>query len=143
MRIWQQIWNYSWLNFMWSWAQFFNFGSRVGLKAVVLEQSDKLRSEGTTIGLFNNGMRILELFDLADQFRNIYFNNSKYVLVSDKCFIIVGLWLLDVNFSDQLSLKRVQFVFLTNSSNYCCRIEYLNQYGTRLTIMDLSHCEGG
>jgi 2-polyprenyl-6-methoxyphenol hydroxylase-like FAD-dependent oxidoreductase len=72
---------------------------KVGLKAVVLEQSDKLRSEGTTIGLFNNGMRILELFDLADQFRNIYFNNSK--------------------------------------------IEYLNQYGTRLTIMDLSHCEGG
>jgi hypothetical protein len=85
MRIWQQIWNYSWLNFMWSWAQFFNFGSRVGLEAVVLEQSDKLRSEGTTIGVFNNGMRILELFDLADQFRNIYFNNSEYVLASDKC----------------------------------------------------------
>ncbi|CAK9208139.1 unnamed protein product, partial [Sphagnum troendelagicum] len=57
---------------------------KVGLKAVVLEQSDKLRVEGTTIGLFNNGMRILELFDLADQFRSIYFNNSEYVLVSDK-----------------------------------------------------------
>ncbi len=57
--------------------------------------------------------------------------------------IIVGLWLLDVNFSDQLSLKRVQFVFLTNSSNYCGRGEYLNQYGRRLTIMDLSRCEGG
>ncbi|CAM6028645.1 unnamed protein product, partial [Sphagnum balticum] len=49
----------------------------VGLKAVVLEQSDKLRPEGTTIGLFNNGMRVLELFDLADQFRNIYFNISE------------------------------------------------------------------
>ncbi|CAK9251732.1 unnamed protein product, partial [Sphagnum jensenii] len=53
---------------------------KVGLKAVVLEQSDKLRAEGTTIGLFNNGMRILELFDLADQFRSIYFNNSEYIL---------------------------------------------------------------
>ncbi|CAK9213343.1 unnamed protein product [Sphagnum troendelagicum] len=46
----------------------------VGLKAVVLEQSDKLRPEGTTIALWNNGMRILELFGLADQFRSMYLN---------------------------------------------------------------------
>jgi hypothetical protein len=80
-------------------GSFFKFGSRVGLKAVVLEQSDKLRSEGTAISLSSNGMRVLDIFDLANQFRNIYFNIP--------------------------------------------RGEYLNQYGRRLTIMDLSHCEGG
>jgi 2-polyprenyl-6-methoxyphenol hydroxylase-like FAD-dependent oxidoreductase len=47
---------------------------KVGLKAVVLEQSDKLRPEGTTITLWKNGMRILELFGLADQFRSMYLN---------------------------------------------------------------------
>jgi hypothetical protein len=57
--------------------------------------------------------------------------------------IIVGLWLLDVNFSDQLSLNGVQFVFFINSSYYFGRIEYLNQYGRRLRIMDHSRCEGG
>jgi 2-polyprenyl-6-methoxyphenol hydroxylase-like FAD-dependent oxidoreductase len=50
------------------------FGSRVGLKAVVLEQSDKLRPQGTNMTLWNNGMRILELFGLADQFRSMYLN---------------------------------------------------------------------
>jgi hypothetical protein len=104
------------------------------LKAVVLEQSNKLRSEGTAIALQSNAMRVLQLFDLANQFRNIYFNIPGYVLTSG---------LLDVNFNDKLSLNRVQFVFLINSSYYFGRIEYLNQYGRRLTIMDQSHCEGG
>jgi hypothetical protein len=60
-------------------GSFFKFGSRVGLKAVVLEQSDKLRSEGTAISLSSNGMRVLDIFDLANQFRNIYFNIPRYV----------------------------------------------------------------
>ncbi|CAM6028643.1 unnamed protein product [Sphagnum balticum] len=72
---------------------------KVGLKAVVLEQSDKLRPQGTTMTLWNNGMRILELFGLADQFRSMYLN-------------VPG-------------------------------VEYLNQYGRRLAIVDHSHCEGG
>jgi 2-polyprenyl-6-methoxyphenol hydroxylase-like FAD-dependent oxidoreductase len=58
---------------------------KVGLKAVVLEQSDKLRPEGTTMTLWNNGMRILELFGLADQFRSMYLNITGYVLVFHKC----------------------------------------------------------
>jgi 2-polyprenyl-6-methoxyphenol hydroxylase-like FAD-dependent oxidoreductase len=51
---------------------------------VVLEQSDKLRPEGTTMTLWNNGMRILELFGLADQFRSMYLNTPGYVLVFHK-----------------------------------------------------------
>jgi hypothetical protein len=57
--------------------------------------------------------------------------------------IIVGLYLLDVNFKKKLSLKGVQFASLTNSSNYFGRVEYLNQYKRRLTLLDHSHCEGG
>jgi hypothetical protein len=57
--------------------------------------------------------------------------------------IIVGLYLLDVNFKKKLSLKGVQFASLTNSSNYFGRVEYLNQYRRRLTLLDHSHCEGG
>jgi 2-polyprenyl-6-methoxyphenol hydroxylase-like FAD-dependent oxidoreductase len=60
------------------------FGRRVGLKAVVLEQSDKLRPQGTTMTLWNNGMRILEIFGLADQFRSMYLNVPGYVLVFHK-----------------------------------------------------------
>jgi 2-polyprenyl-6-methoxyphenol hydroxylase-like FAD-dependent oxidoreductase len=60
------------------------FGSRVGLKAVVLEQGDKLRPQGTSITLWNNGMRILELFGLADRFRSMSRNVQGYVLVFHK-----------------------------------------------------------
>jgi hypothetical protein len=72
-------------------GSFFKFGSRVGLKAVVLEQSNKLRSEGTTIALSSNGMRVLEIFDLANQFRNTYFNIPGYLFKFLTSAIIVGL----------------------------------------------------
>lgn len=49
-------------------------GNRVGLKAVVLEQSDRLRSEGTSITLWTNAMRVLEIFEIAEQFRQASIN---------------------------------------------------------------------
>ena len=49
-------------------------GNRVGLKAVVLEQSDRLRSEGTTITLWTNAMRVLDVFEMAEKFRRAYIN---------------------------------------------------------------------
>lgn len=57
--------------------------SRVGLKAVVLEQSNKLRAEGVTIALYTNGMRVLQILGLADRFRNTSINISRYVSVVD------------------------------------------------------------
>ncbi|CAK9273288.1 unnamed protein product [Sphagnum jensenii] len=47
---------------------------RLGLRAVVLEKSDRMRSEGTAIVLWTNAMHILEVLDLADQFRSMYIN---------------------------------------------------------------------
>jgi 2-polyprenyl-6-methoxyphenol hydroxylase-like FAD-dependent oxidoreductase len=41
---------------------------------VVLEQSDRLRAEGTSITLWTNAMKALELLDIADQLRNTYIN---------------------------------------------------------------------
>jgi len=61
------------------------YWNRVGLKAVVLEQSDKLRVEGTTITLWNNAMKVMELFNIADQLRNAYVNTTGYVPFSHTC----------------------------------------------------------
>lgn len=49
-------------------------GNRVGIKSVVLEQSDRLRSEGTSITLWTNAMRVLEVFEMAEQFRRASIN---------------------------------------------------------------------
>jgi 2-polyprenyl-6-methoxyphenol hydroxylase-like FAD-dependent oxidoreductase len=70
------------------------YWNRVGLKAVVLEQSDKLRVEGTTITLWNNAMKVMELFDIADQLRNTYVNTTGYVPFSHICknclYVVIG-----------------------------------------------------
>jgi 2-polyprenyl-6-methoxyphenol hydroxylase-like FAD-dependent oxidoreductase len=58
------------------------FWSRLGLRAVVLEKSDRLRSEGTAIVLWTNAMHVLEVLGLADQFRSMYINLPGYALVS-------------------------------------------------------------
>jgi hypothetical protein len=58
------------------------FWDKVGLKAMVLEQSDKLLIEGVSITLWNNTMHIFDLFDIGNQFKNMYINMPRYVLVS-------------------------------------------------------------
>lgn len=60
--------------------------SRVGLKAVVLEQSNKLRAEGVTIALYTNGMRVLQILGLADRFRSTTINIPRCVLAVDSLF---------------------------------------------------------
>ncbi len=50
------------------------YWNRVGLKAMVLEQSNRLQAEGTSITLWNNAMKALELLDIDDQLRNTYVN---------------------------------------------------------------------
>ena len=57
--------------------------SRVGLKAVVLEQSNKLRAEGVSIALYTNGMRVLQILGLADRFRSTSINIPRYESVVD------------------------------------------------------------
>ncbi len=70
------------------------YWNRVGLKAVVLEQSDRLRAEGTSITLWTNAMKALELLDIADQLRNTYVNVLGYDLISHRCrnccYVIIG-----------------------------------------------------
>jgi 2-polyprenyl-6-methoxyphenol hydroxylase-like FAD-dependent oxidoreductase len=51
----------------------------VGLKAMVLEQSDNLRTEGTAITLSSNAFLVLENLDVADQFRSTYLNIARYI----------------------------------------------------------------
>jgi 2-polyprenyl-6-methoxyphenol hydroxylase-like FAD-dependent oxidoreductase len=67
---------------------------RVGLKPVVLEQSDRLRSEGTSITLWNNAMKVLELVDVADLLRNTYVNVLGYDIIFHRCknccYVVIG-----------------------------------------------------
>jgi len=70
------------------------YWNRVGLKAVVLEQSDRLRSEGTSITLWNNAMKVLELVDVADLLRNTYVNVLGYDIIFHRCknccYVVIG-----------------------------------------------------
>jgi hypothetical protein len=85
------------------------YWNRVGLKAVVLEQSDRLRAEGTSITLWNNAMKALELLDIADQLRNTYVNVLGYDFISHRCKIIV-MWLLENHF--KIKKFKYNFCFL-------------------------------
>ncbi|KAG0626499.1 hypothetical protein M758_2G131400 [Ceratodon purpureus] len=47
---------------------------RVGIKAVVLEQSDALRAGGSALALWNNAFNVLEVLGLSEQFRTMFTN---------------------------------------------------------------------
>jgi len=51
---------------------------RVGHKAVVLEQSDTLRAMGTTLTLWSNAFRVLDVLGIGDKFRTMYTNLLAY-----------------------------------------------------------------
>ncbi|KAH8969659.1 hypothetical protein BDL97_02G044900 [Sphagnum fallax] len=60
---------------------------------MVLEQSDKLQPQGTSITLWNNGMRICELFDLARPIQKHVSQRSKVLVGYDGVNSIIGFWL--------------------------------------------------
>ena len=53
---------------------------RVGLRAVVLEQSDTLRATGTCLSLWTNAMRVLDVLGIGEKFRTMSHNVLEYVL---------------------------------------------------------------
>ena len=55
---------------------------RVGVKALVLEQSGGLRTEGTSLSLFPNAWRALDALGVADKLRGSFINITGYWLHS-------------------------------------------------------------
>lgn len=53
---------------------------RVGVKALVLEQSGNLRAEGTSLTLFPNAWRALDTLGIADELRGSFTNITGYFL---------------------------------------------------------------
>jgi 2-polyprenyl-6-methoxyphenol hydroxylase-like FAD-dependent oxidoreductase len=51
---------------------------RVGIRAVVLEQSDALRASGAALALWSNAFRVLEVLGIAEQFRTMFTNLLAY-----------------------------------------------------------------
>jgi 2-polyprenyl-6-methoxyphenol hydroxylase-like FAD-dependent oxidoreductase len=50
----------------------------VGVKALVLEQSGALRTEGTSLTLFPNAWRALNALGVADEIRGSFVNLTGY-----------------------------------------------------------------
>lgn len=55
---------------------------RVGVKALVLEQSGGLRTEGTSLSLFPNAWRALDALGVADKLRGSFVTITGYSLHS-------------------------------------------------------------
>lgn len=68
---------------------------RVGLKAVVLEQADTLRAMGTSITLWTNALRVLDVLGIGEQFRRMYCNILEYAIINEGGKRIAGLVLAD------------------------------------------------
>lgn len=51
---------------------------KVGLKAVVLEQANTLRSGGISITLWANAFRVLDVLGVGEKFRTMYTNIQEY-----------------------------------------------------------------
>lgn len=68
---------------------------RAGLKAVVLEQSDTLRAQGTSLTLWTNALRVLDVLGIGEQFRSMYCNILEYVVYNQRGKRIAGLVLAD------------------------------------------------
>lgn len=62
-------------NFLQAWLWGWN---RVGVKALVLEQSGALRTEGTSLTLFPNAWRALNALGVADEIRGSFVNLTGY-----------------------------------------------------------------
>ncbi len=61
----------------WSWWCVF-WMCRVGIKAVVLEQAENLRSGGAALGLWRNAFHVLQVLGLSEKMRAMYTNILTY-----------------------------------------------------------------
>jgi 2-polyprenyl-6-methoxyphenol hydroxylase-like FAD-dependent oxidoreductase len=68
---------------------------RVGLKSVVLEQSDTLRAAGSCISLWSNALRVLDVLGVGEQFRTLYHNILEYVMFNQRGKRLAGIVLAE------------------------------------------------
>ena len=72
---------------------------RVGIKAIVLEQSESLRTEGTSLSLFPNAWRALDALGVADKLRGSYlgitgYRRHSHLQVNQPSYLsCIGYWL--------------------------------------------------
>ena len=61
--------------------------SRVGIRSLVLEQSDSLRTEGASISLFKNGWRVLDMLGVGSELRTHFLDIQGSVLPFSSFFL--------------------------------------------------------
>ncbi|GAB2300856.1 hypothetical protein Dimus_034891 [Dionaea muscipula] len=57
---------------------------RLGIKSLVLEQADSLRTGGTSLTLFKNGWRVLDTIGVADELRSQFLEIQGMVIKTEK-----------------------------------------------------------
>lgn len=60
---------------------------RLGIRSVVLEQAESLRTGGTSLTLFKNGWRVLDAIGVGSNLRNQFLEIEGYIYV----FVSYGL----------------------------------------------------
>lgn len=59
----------------------FSLMIRLGVKSLVLEQAESLRTGGTSLTLFKNGWRVLDEMGVGDDLRPYFLEIQGYVLL--------------------------------------------------------------
>ncbi|KAG0606254.1 hypothetical protein M758_9G125700 [Ceratodon purpureus] len=85
---------------------------RVGLKSVVLEQSDTLRATGNCITLWSNALRVLDALGIGEQFRTLYHNILEYEIFNQQGKRLAGLVLAECDGPKPHELRAVERRFL-------------------------------
>jgi hypothetical protein len=57
------------------------------MKAVILEQSDRLRAWGSALTLWSNAFRVLDVLGLGDRFRSMFTNLVGYATPCSRILI--------------------------------------------------------
>lgn len=55
--------------------------SRLGIRSLVLEQSESLRTGGTSLTLFKNGWRVLDVIGVGNELRKQFVEIQGYALL--------------------------------------------------------------
>lgn len=75
---------------------------RLGLRSLVLEQAESLRTGGTSLTLFKNGWRVLDAIGVGNELRSQFLEIQGYILCMrfSLCIFVLAPLLVIQNFSD-------------------------------------------
>ncbi|XP_010919743.1 monooxygenase 2-like [Elaeis guineensis] len=117
---------------------------RVGVRSVVLEQGDSLRTGGTSLTLFKNGWRALDDIGVGDELRSQFLQIQGLVMRSED-----GRELRSFSFKEEAPGQEVRAVerrvlletlasrLPPNTISFSSRLKYIERQGSEGTLLEL------